>query len=429
MEFLKIQNKGELDIRLLYLMGGTTKDENPLKIGQWGSGLKYAISWLLRHNILFKAFIGEKEIEFTTKDVEIRGTNFRVIYVNGEETSLTTNMGGDQWKPWMVVREILCNAIDEEEYSYEVTKDIVGESGYTSFYIQATPEIKKVIDNWDEYFNLEKTPIFENENCAIYHNDKKGLSIYKQGILIKRDKGVKDALFSYDVKNAYINELRELIGSPFFDILTCLSQANDRVVSYFYENISENYYEGSNEMSYEYFSRSLGESWKNVLGNAKLINEKYLDKLIENKVIQDESDYIVVPDNVYKFLNKNIKGLSALESINSSEYFVSESSDMYNRLNQAFAVLETCEYHVHPDLEWKIGVFTSPRIAAQLDLEKRLVVVSESMLAEPLFEVVCMIIEENEHYITKYSDETRAFQNHFIKLFTRQLLQTHGVEM
>ena len=30
MKYLKIQNKGELDSRLIYLLGGTTKDEDKL---------------------------------------------------------------------------------------------------------------------------------------------------------------------------------------------------------------------------------------------------------------------------------------------------------------------------------------------------------------------------------------------------------------
>lgn len=35
MKYLKIQNKGLLDIRLVALMGGTTKADNQYKIGQF----------------------------------------------------------------------------------------------------------------------------------------------------------------------------------------------------------------------------------------------------------------------------------------------------------------------------------------------------------------------------------------------------------
>jgi hypothetical protein len=40
-----------------------------------------------------------------------------------------------------------------------------------------------------------------------------------------------------------------------------------------------------------------------------------------------------------------------------------------------------------------------------------------------------MLVEENEHFNTGLSDETRAFQQHFINLYTRQLLAGHEVEI
>ena len=44
MKYLKIQNKGELDIRLISLMGGSTKTGDTTKIGRFGTGLKYTLS-------------------------------------------------------------------------------------------------------------------------------------------------------------------------------------------------------------------------------------------------------------------------------------------------------------------------------------------------------------------------------------------------
>lgn len=431
MKFLKIQNKGELDIRLLSLMGGTTKSDDPLKIGQWGSGLKYSIAWLLRNNITFKVFIGNREVTFNTSEVSIRDNTFDVVVIDGEKTSLTTNMGGEEWKPWMIVREILCNAIDEEEYSYETTTSVNGLEGYTTFYIQITPDISEVVDNWREYFIFEETPMFEDETVAIYHNPYKGIRIYKQGVLIKKDERdfVKKALFRYDIKDAEINELRELKGSIGFGVLEALSRANEKVITYFFENISKAYYEGSDEVPYSYFWKTFNESWKNVLGEAKLVNEEYVEKLIENNVITDIKDYIVVPDNVYSFLNKEFEGFGALVSINSHEYYINDNPKMLDRLKQAFAVLETCGYTLNPDLEWKIGVFIGARTMAVIDIKNKLVVVSEAMLAKPLFEVISMVVEENEHYVTKYNDCSREFQTHFINKYVRELLKNNGIEM
>jgi len=71
-KYLKIQNKGLLDIRLVALMGGTTKGEDITKIGTFGTGLKYAITYLLRTGNNFKLFIGEKEVIFSTRIKKIK---------------------------------------------------------------------------------------------------------------------------------------------------------------------------------------------------------------------------------------------------------------------------------------------------------------------------------------------------------------------
>src|SRR5688572_27627437 len=117
MKYLKIKNNGELDIRLVALMGGTTKSQDNYKIGQFGSGLKYTLAYLFRNNIDFKIFTGEKEIQITIERELISGETFEIICIDGNRTSITTKMGLD-WKPWMIIRELYSNALDEGGASY-----------------------------------------------------------------------------------------------------------------------------------------------------------------------------------------------------------------------------------------------------------------------------------------------------------------------
>lgn len=167
MKYLKIQNNGELDIRLFSLMGGTTKSNDQFKIGQWGSGLKYSLAYLLKMNIDFKIFVGTSEIKIGTETESIRDEDFEIITVNGERTSITTNMGGNAWKPWTIVRELWCNALDEGGEVKETTSETMGIEGKTTFFIQITEEIREVIVNWGKYFIHELTPMFENENLEL----------------------------------------------------------------------------------------------------------------------------------------------------------------------------------------------------------------------------------------------------------------------
>ncbi len=49
------------------------------------------------------------------------------------------------------------------------------------------------------------------------------------------------------------------------------------------------------------------------------------------------------------------------------------------------------------------------------------------MVDRPMFDVIAMIIEENEHFNTGYKDHTREFQQHFIDLFTKTLLDKNKI--
>lgn len=62
-------------------------------------------------------------------------------------------------------------------------------------------------------------------------------------------------------------------------------------------------------------------------------------------------------------------------------------------------------------------------------MEERKIYISQQMLQKPLFTIVGMLIEENEHFNTGMDDNTREFQQHFINLYTRQLLAKNQIEV
>jgi len=239
MKYFKISNKGELDVRLVALMGGTTKANDNNKIGQFGTGLKYAISYLIRTDNKFRLFIGEKEVTFSGKDEVISGQEFKEIYCNGKSMNITTRYGY-QWKAWEVIREIWCNAKDEGKEQKKVTSDgsiISGTKGRTTFFIEHTKEIEEVIANWDSYFLAEK-PIFEDENVGIYLNPGKIMKIYKNRVLIHTDNHYK-SLFIYDFKHANLNELRQYQGHVQGDIGRSILSSNKEVADLFIRDIQE----------------------------------------------------------------------------------------------------------------------------------------------------------------------------------------------
>ena len=424
MKYLKIQNDGLLDIRLVALMGGTTKSKDKYKIGQFGTGLKYTLAYLFRSNLSFKIFVGTEEIKIDTETEVIRDEDFEIICINGKRTSITTKMGED-WEAWMIIRELWCNALDEGGALRDVTSEIVGEENKTTFYIQADNQIQSVITNWHKYFIHDQQPLFKNENYAIYQGGDH-LTIYKQGILIYENKE-KKSLFSYDMATADINELREFKGSPSMVVAYCLSEANEKVASYFLENVSDEHFEG--DMDYNWY-KSFNENWKKVIGSGKLIYQKVLDEILARGGSPDMASLIIVPKRVYTFLTTQFKGIGALYVASTiGDFYENYTESIEKKIKQALVILETCEYVMHPDLEFVYGFFEDKTVLARVDLKHKKVYISQTLLQKPLFTVVAMLIEENEHFNTGLSDKTREFQQHFIDLYTRQLLATSSIEI
>lgn len=426
MKYLKIQNNGELDIRLVALMGGTTKRNNHFKIGQFGTGLKYTLAYLVRNNIDFHIFSGDKKIDIQIEKETISDIEFNIICIKGNRTSITDQMGFE-WKAWMIVRELWCNALDEGGEFRGQTESLTGESGKTTFYLQITPEIKEVIDNWNNYFIHDVQPISSDQYHAIYPGGENG-RIYKNGVLIKEYVGSK-SLFSYDYKLAPINELREFIGSRSSAIVECLKNPSTECVQYFLENITEDYYEGNKSMDYNWYV-SFGNNWKKAIGNAKLIHPEAVKTIKQKSLDVDLSGTITVPEGVYKFLTGQFEGIGALRVAGKvNEFYETYSSESDEKIKQALVVLEEAGYNFSPELKFVFGVFGNKQVWAKVDMDAKEVFISENIADKSLFDVCTTLIEENEHYKTGLDDCTREFQQHFINLYTNQIFKNAKISL
>lgn len=426
MKYLKIQNNGVLDIRLVALMGGTTKANDQYKIGQFGTGLKYTLAFLFRNNLSFKIFGGTDEVKVHTEVETIKNEPFEIICINGQRTSITTRMGAE-WEPWMIIRELWCNALDEGGAFKDVTQDATGKDNTTTFFIQIDSQIQKVLDSWAKYFIHDQEPIFSNDEFAIYPAGEK-LCIYKQGVLVYQNKELK-SVFSYDMKSADINELREFKGSPGMTISWALVGANEATARYFLENVTEDHYEGQSSMDYGWY-RTFGDNWRRVIGSAKLIHQKALDDIIAMGNTPDLKSLIIVPEVVYKALTKQFEGIGALRVASTAgDFYEDYNEKIEGKVKQALTILEACDYKMHPELEFVYGWFEDKRVMATVNLKEKKVFINQALLQKPLFYVVSTLIEENEHFNTGMSDKTREFQQHFIDLYTRQLLATNAIEI
>lgn len=424
MKYLKIQNDGELDIRLVALMGGTTKAKDKYKIGQFGTGLKYTLAFLFRNNIDFKIFVGENEVEISLDKEEIKGETFEIICINGNRTSITTKMGED-WAAWMIVRELWCNALDEGNALKELTETVAGEEGKTTFFIQEDLQIRNVLKEWDKYFIHDEEPIFQNSIYKIYPGGNK-LRLYKQGVLIHEDDSAP-AVFAYDILNADINELREFKGMPRYEMAHALASMDCKATRIFLDSLTDE--KAESRMDWNWYQK-YSAGWKEAIGSGKIITQKTLDELKARGAHPDELSLIIVPKGLYDMLCKQFEGIGATYVASMiGDFYEDYDEKVESKIKQGLTILEACGYDFHPELEFIYGYFEDKTTLAQVDIKSKKVYISKAFIQKPLFTIVSMLVEENEHFNTGLSDETRAFQQHFIDLYTRQILAGKEIEI
>ena len=265
--YIKIVNEGEIDINSFLLIGATSKRNNNDKIGYFGSGLKYAISVLLRNKIPFHIFSGEKEIKITTSKKSFRGQNFDVIKINNKLTNFTTEMGPD-WKPWFAIREIYCNAIDESKHKIGIAGKPELEKGKTVFYIEFVDELNDLFDNWDLYFSEKRKDLICSQEGNKFYIGGKDVRIYRKGILCHENK--QKSLYHYDVDWIKINESR-IIASE-WDFRYHMAQnfaknANTTMI----KNLLENYKDTYEESFFWQYANFFNEQWLDVINNRYLV--------------------------------------------------------------------------------------------------------------------------------------------------------------
>jgi len=432
MKIIKITSKGEIDERAFSLLGASSKRDDNTKIGMFGSGLKYSLAYLLRKEIKFKVFSGYREVKFTTEEEIFRDKSFNRIYVNGKETSLTTDMGMD-WQHWFVMREIYCNALDESEGSITIEEinsfeDIAPIEDFTSFFISVDEDFNTIINNWDDYFSEKrKDLIFHDEEFnQIYAGGEKVL-IYRKGIRCHSNESTK-ALFHYDMSWIEINESR-IIADDYefrYNLVKFLKTIKDeKVVHRILYNVND-YWE-----KYLFWdcSWSFNDSWKNVIGDKYLIPYETAG-LWDEEMKLLKGGYVVLPNSMIKSLKitfgTDIKVIGE-NGVNDSkgDKKVIEILDK----KQSFMIKEATTFLKEAgfDIKYPIKIvkFHNPNVLGQAD--DSIIYLSEKLFNMGKRKLAAVIIEENEHNSTGWGDETREFQSHFIDLYLSSLEDKVGI--
>lgn len=428
MKYLMIENQGVLDVSSLILIGASTKRGDDSKIGFFGSGNKYAIATLIRKKVPFKIFSGEKEIVVSTEHIDFRGVDFERILIDGQQTSLTTDMG-PQWEEWMAIREWVSNSIDEgDSRVVRSAEQVCGAPGCTRFYIQYTPVIEAIVNTWETLFTYDRSDvIYQASNGKMFsQNKEQELLLFRKGIRVYEGEGRK-SLYQYDLDNFVINESR---------IVSSVSMASSRVAEYLgkvddvniVSNIMRNCHTSSpyweSTLDWRWSVYALSPAWIQVANSRAIIVDSVADFFED---IKKKKPHYLVTISMASMLLKNIPGLVVYGLNESGDTFayksVERTSKMEYLLEEALDFLKKTQYEV----KYPTDIVSFEKKSVHGMAHDGKILLSDKVFEMGKKEIVSTIIEENEHLSTGYSDCTRTFQSHFINMFLSEKEERFGI--
>ncbi len=394
-----LRNKGILSLIDMTTMGDSVKREDDSKIGQFDSGLKYAIAILFRNGIKMDIHSDNSIYTFSSKTHKDDLTNKvkELLVINREIsggttehlTSFSPNLGFE-WKVWMAIRELYSNCLDEKGSVQFTDEYDVGDSeGETVVIIHDNGLLTSMIDSWNMYFlDVKRNPIYEKSGIRIFPNEGDHLCIYKNNILIHEDNNVKSR-YVYDYKNASIDEMRVLndLGAVKDTISSRINSCTDLS---FIEDFLKAKSDKNFESGLDYFY-GLSKTWKET------INKKHKD-----------GDLYLYP--------KLRKSISELEGVDIGYKRVSYNSPSYSYCKVEVEEVEEKE----PSFEDKVASICSPfeipykieqskisRFTCIPNIREKIIYVSEEFSKENVWEMVkavCRIEGDDDvdHVFHKY---------------------------
>jgi len=190
--------KTKLDPRAWSTFGLSAKvSDNP--IGQFGTGLKYAIAVCLRNGRDICIWVDGEEYRFTTATTEFRGKEFEQVLCNGKELPFTLDLG-KHWELWQAYRELHCNTLDEGG-------TIHAKRPPAAKYKQGTVIKAELGDiEHNEIFRPKSKLVAKGSQCSVYEGSTN--YIYCRGVRVyaSEDK----FMYTYDFNRIDLTEDRTL---------------------------------------------------------------------------------------------------------------------------------------------------------------------------------------------------------------------------
>lgn len=384
---LLFENPGEIDVRAVTTLGVCVKEtENP--IGQFGTGLKYAIAVLLRTGHDVAVFSGVNEYRFGVAPTEIRGETFDVVTMNDAPLGFTTALGAG-WETWMAYRELVCNALDES-----------GETRVSHGPVSGTPGTTRVVVDGDalldvharrrDYFFDPAALVYENEHVQVARGPSD--AVFYRGVRVGTPPGGRPALYRYNILDR-IDLTEDRTVRHDFDVHRAIGDllvtCDDPIVIHTIATAGHNFYEGRG-----YFTLARQEPAQTFMREvATLMRDRPTDVAAETASVFRKHEDARTP------------------SVEPRPWKM--DSVARRTLARAVGFCERIGYDVDRH-EMRVVEKLGDRVHARATRETDTIHLAREAFGSGAKHLVGVLIEEHFHLVHGYGDCTREMQNHLV---------------
>lgn len=195
------ETKGKLDLRAITTFGCNAKPNTNSPIGFFGTGLKYAISVLLRNEQSVELVTGGKRYTFGLREKTFREKPFSipVITTSGGKTKelpFTTELGKN-WELWQAFRELFSNTLDENGFcaKYEIEEPDYNKS--CTYFIVSGDNFAQEYDRCFTHTFLQEGLETRSVGAGVQIIDRESKAIYYRGVRVAELR--KPSLFTYNI--------------------------------------------------------------------------------------------------------------------------------------------------------------------------------------------------------------------------------------
>lgn len=443
MRYLLIENNGEIEMNAFALLGASTKRDDETKIGFFGSGACYAAAASFTHKIGLKIFSGGSEMRMYTEKEKLGNSEFDVICVelNGKskQTGITTT-AGPLWKPWFIVREFYCNALDEGGMRRQIVdeSEMHGEPGKTRIYLEINSDIAHVIDHWNGYFAQDRVSRTEQAgSMRVLNRYDEKTRVYRKGILVYESEKPEVALFDYDMDKVAIDESRVLssIYDAKWTMQTNISQyGSPELIREVVIGISDALkndkplFEKTLDLHYRVLDNP--DNWKKALSGMTLVNNSLKDMLKEH--LYKPNAILVHYDLLRKIAQLETTDIDIIGLPRDGEdrYYKPklmsmEESQMLNKAME-FLILAGFDFG---DMVIDACIFEDYRVMGQANRNTKHIRIGQAAFDKGIKQIVATLVEEHSHITSGFNDETRQFQDYLIDNWINELQLRVGVTL